>query len=830
MERMTIDFGIDLGTTNSAIAVMKDVGTEIIKNNDDADITPSAVSIDRSGEVRVGVRAKNRSAQSPNDAYREFKRRMGTDFVYKFKQSGAERKPEELSAEVLKELKSNVQQRTGEVIDAAVITVPAAFELPQCDATRRAAQLAGLVESPLLQEPVAAALAYGFQVNAQKAYWLVYDFGGGTFDAALVKSEDGTIRVVNHGGDNFLGGADIDLAIVNEILVPKLVAENDLEDFTYTNKKWAVPFAMLRRAAEVAKIDLSRPGRTETTLEDFEFEDSSGNTVIVNQKLTLDELKRVAAPFILRSTEICKRVLREKNLGAASVERVILVGGPTLAPYYREALKEQLGMTIDHSVDPLTVVARGAAIFAGTQRRATRSSQKASSKAVTIELKYNPVGVDPNPLVGGKIVPPADMPLTGFTVELVNQKTKWRSGKAAVNQNGIFTTTLRAESGQRNTYLIELLDSTGTKWPTSPEILTYTIGAAVSEQVTTHGMGIALADNKFSLVFEKGCGLPAKSPRKTYVTENTLKRGQVGELLRIPICEGESPRADRNKLVGFLKIVGADISRDLPRGSEIEVVLKMNESRAVTVEAYIPVLDQDFKATLEPGKRVRDGEELKAQVDEEFSRIASLKDKAAGQGGDAAAAEDLEAIASASLAKEVLSLSANADDPDSASKCENRLLELRLRVDKIEEQLQWPAHVVEVEELANNLTESVNARGTPQQKTLASTLIADLRQALQSRNADQLRQRKEAAWDLYMKMMFQDPGFWVYMFQEIDKKADQFKDPERGQRLLNQGRAFISHGNVDGLKNVVSELHKMLPEDKVQELQQGYQSGIRVSR
>src|SRR5215469_17144212 len=142
MSRTTIDFGIDLGTTNSAIAVINGVTPEIIKNNErDADITPSAIYIGKKGNIQLGERAKSRMADEGGDVYIEFKRRMGTDFVYKFKSSGLERKPEDLSAEVLKSLKADVQIKTGEIIESAVITVPAAFELHQCDATRKAAQL-----------------------------------------------------------------------------------------------------------------------------------------------------------------------------------------------------------------------------------------------------------------------------------------------------------------------------------------------------------------------------------------------------------------------------------------------------------------------------------------------------------------------------------------------------------------------------------------------------------------------------------------------------------------------------------------------------------------
>ncbi len=311
MNRTTIDFGIDLGTTNSAIAVLKGVEPEIIKNNRDADITPSAVSIDKKGVLQVGERAKGKMIDAPDDAYVEFKRHMGRDHVYQFKSSGQSRKPEELSAEVLRSLCADVQQRAGEIVQACVITVPAAFELHQCDATRKAAQLAGIKDSPLLQEPVAAALAYGFQADEERAYWLVYDFGGGTFDAAVIKADEGTIHVVNHGGDNFLGGSDIDWAVVEKVLVPRLIAEFHLKDFTRGNNRWRDAFAKLKHSAEVAKKDLSRSERA--TLETGKFTDGNGEQIEFECEISRAELLRVAEPFIIRSAEICKRVLNEKN-------------------------------------------------------------------------------------------------------------------------------------------------------------------------------------------------------------------------------------------------------------------------------------------------------------------------------------------------------------------------------------------------------------------------------------------------------------------------------------------------------------------------------------
>lgn len=223
MKRTTIDFGIDLGTTNSAVAVLNDKNVEIIKNNEGEVLTPSVVWINKKENLYVGKRAKNHIELDPENTYAEFKLQMGTDTIFDFKDSGKSFRAEDLSAEILKSLKADVKHMLGEEINAVVITVPAAFELPQIEATNKAAELAGFTNSPLLQEPIAAALAYGFQSKSDKVFWLVYDFGGGTFDAAVMQVKEGEITVVNHMGDNHLGGKLIDWEVVDKIFTPELL-------------------------------------------------------------------------------------------------------------------------------------------------------------------------------------------------------------------------------------------------------------------------------------------------------------------------------------------------------------------------------------------------------------------------------------------------------------------------------------------------------------------------------------------------------------------------------------------------------------------------------
>jgi molecular chaperone DnaK len=824
--RSTIDFGIDLGTTNSAIAVLDGVSTRVFKNNDDADITPSAVSIDKNGNRRVGQRARNRSIEYPDDTYAEFKRRMGTDYVYKFRSSGQTRRPEELSAEILKSLRNDVQQRSGELIEAAVITVPAAFELHQCDATRKAAQLADFKESPLVQEPVAGALAYGFQVDGAKTYWLVYDFGGGTFDAAVIKSEEGTIHVVNHGGDNFLGGSDIDWAIVEKVLVPRILQEFTLDDFTRGNKQWDRAFRKLKRSAEIAKIDLSRA--ESTTLEPVKFASSSGEEIEYECELKRNEVVSAAEPFIRKSVEIAKRVLKEKNLDRGAIEKVILVGGPTLAPYFREMLSANLGITIDYSVDPLTVVARGAAIFAGTQRLNLRRAAPVAAGEYVIDLKHKAVGMDSAPMVGGKVSGSSTRDFTGFAVEFVNSKTQWRSGKIPLRANGVFTANLHAERRERNVFTIELYDASGRKQKTRPDLLTYTIGAVVDEQPLINSMGIALANNEYAKFFEKGSGLPQRKTWPTaFRTVNMLKQGQSGEVIWIPVVEGENELADRNRLIKRVPIEAKNIRRDLPAGSEVEITLKIDESRLVWLEAYVPMLDEDFKFKIDLGSRTTaDAEFLREDFQNEMRRFRQVQSKAAPTESDGLH-KLVKEVEDSPLIQEINeALAVASTDPDAAAKCEKLLLQFKLKLDKATDALEWPSLKSEAHDWLGWLQKVADDYGTDKQRQKVGEFAKEVDEIVLQRKPDRLRKRLEQIIRLHFEIVSTQAGWWVYQFQQAEKQQQKMADQDRASRLLGQGRECVIKNNLIGLQNVVRQLWDLLPDEAVQAAQRGYGAGL----
>lgn len=818
MSRTTIDFGIDLGTTNSEIAVLRGTEVQIFKDNDGRENTPSAVWIDKKDKLYVGNRAKNRLENDSENAFCEFKLQMGTGAEYLFERSGRKMKPAELSAEILKALKDNV---IGEEVPAAVITVPAAFESRQCDATNEAAKLAGLSASPLLQEPVAAALAYGFQNDSSNVFWLVYDFGGGTFDAAIIQVRDGIIQVVNHGGDNCLGGKLIDWAIVEELLIPALIKEHSLSDFSRGNVKWRSAIAKLKFNAEKAKIRLSREEKTEIEIDPLCLNDQ-GEPVTFEYDLHLQDLEKIAAPFIRRSVNICRKVMNEKRLGSANIEKILLVGGPTLTPCLREMLSdtdEGLGIPLENRVDPLTVVARGAAIFAGTQRLESVPEKPVDKNQYALQLEYEPISPDTEPLVAGKILFGEDKDFSGYTIEFLNStlSPRWRSGKISLSPKGDFMCTLFTEKGKQNIFQIELRDPGSNQCETTPNSFPITVGISISEQPLIHSIGVAMANNETDRFFDKGTPLPARK-RIVHRTAHSVQKGKDGDLIQIPVVEGENlRRADRNKLMGKLVIDAKDIQRDVPAGSEVEITLDIDQSRIIRTKAYIPILDEEFESILRYDHSTPDLNKLEKDVEDEKLRLTKVRKKA-NEINDLKALEILNKIDDENMEHEIeTALAASKADRDAADKCKNRLLDLKSIIDEIEDALEWPGLLARAEESINDTRNIKEKYGNNTDNQRFSILEQEIGQAMESRDSDLLHRKIDEMDSLYFKILREQPGWWVGYLDYMEEKKDSMRDQGQADQLIHRGRKAIDTNDLSQLKAVVQQLISLLPVDQQQE-------------
>jgi len=814
MNRMTIDVGIDLGTTNSAIGVLKGNDVVIVKNNEGNDCTPSAVYIDKNNALIVGGRAKERLEIDPQNAYAEFKLQMGTDAQYLFARSQQTFTPEALSAELLKSLKSDVRQRLGEEVSAAVITVPAAFDLPQCEATERAAQLAGINFNLLITEPAAAAFAYGFQNENRNAFWLVYDLGGGTFDAAVVKVQDGVIQVVNHGGDKFLGGKLIDWAIVDELLVPVLTQQYSLSDFRRGNAKYRKAFAKLKGAAEQAKIAVSRLNSVEIAIDSL-CADDRGEAIDFQFDLKQADVEKIAHPFILKTVNICRQVLADKRLDFASIERVLLVGGPTMTPFLREFLsdpKEGLGIQLEFGLDPLTVVARGAAQFAGTQK--SPPPKQASKGQFIIELlNYKPVGSDPESFVGGRVVIPEGEDASQYTIEFVNEsaRTQWRSGKISLLPNASFSATLWAEPGT-NIFKIELQDATGTPRPTVPDAISYMIGIEADNPTLIHSVGLALANNRVRVFFQKGIQLPA---RKRFVQKlaHPVKKGEPDGAIRLPVVEGEHLKADRNQLIGHLEIPATEITRDLPAGAEIEITIAIDQSRLVHTGAYITMLNREFEGILTMTKTMVDPKVLRDELEREKERFEKARERLYLT-GDTKARPILERIQNERILEAVeTNLDAATADRDAADKAHHRLLEFKATVDELDAALEIPTLLVNAQQMIDWTEEVVNKWGKESDQPKLRMLVGELRATMEARtiNPTDLNRRIENLDELRIRILYSRDEWWLSYLAHLEEQKNDMKNSSIAEQLFDQARRAINNNDMDGLRSACYQLAQLLP-------------------
>ena len=377
--------GIDLGTTNSAVAIIEGGQPKIIENSEGMRTTPSIVALSKTGDRLVGVVAKRQSVTNPKNTIYQIKRFIGHNFdeadvqkdiktvpfdVRKSDNGGIEvkfgdewKRPEEISAMILQKIKADVEARLGESVTEAVITVPAYFNDAQRQATKDAGKIAGLDVKRIINEPTAAALAYGFNKNKNEKI-AVFDFGGGTFDVSILEVGDDVIEVKSTDGDSHLGGKDIDQKIIN-FLADKFQKENGID-----LRKDALARQRLDDAAEKAKIELSTAVQTEINIPFITSGESGPLHLVVT--MTRAELESLTQEFIDRAMMITKRAIEASPFKVADINEVILVGGQTRMPALQAAVKAFFGKDPNMSVNPDEVVALGAAVQGGVLKGEVR--------------------------------------------------------------------------------------------------------------------------------------------------------------------------------------------------------------------------------------------------------------------------------------------------------------------------------------------------------------------------------------------------------------------------------------------------------------------------
>jgi molecular chaperone DnaK len=800
-----INFGIDLGTTNSAIGQYINGRVNVLKNpRGFKEILPSAVAF-KKGKVLVGDKALEYLTTNPEGVFTAFKRDMGTDRTYEADTGEGSVTPFELSKYVLQEVLGFVQDET---VTSAVITIPASFDTVQSNATKKAGHLAGLSEVVLLQEPVAACLAYANENNLDidtKQTWLVYDFGGGTFDSALVEIDHREMKVKDHLGNNFLGGVDIDNAILKTLVYPKIYAQTGSSHASDgTDRPVRLQYRKyLLHLIEEAKKELSVSASA--TLE-VNFAALSIETDIV---ISREEFNNAVMPFFNESVQLLKELMNTNNISFHEISRVVLVGGTTYIPLIREGLKQLTGAAVDSSIDPTTAIVKGAAYFAGTRQKAVQAPAAADTskdKQLDISLFFENTSNDAE--------------------ELISLKSE--------NSLKAFMRIQRADGGH-DSGLKEFKDEASEFVPLLPkQVNHFVVSVLDKKQNIVFRREISISQGIYSIsgqtlpldiclevdsddgtshlepIFKKNSVLPLK--KTMYKSLSKSVSSGSSDSIFINVLEGRRGTMPGSNLsIGFISINGNDISSDLIRGTDIELNFSISESRDLEIEVYIPSTDLLLKETFNPHTKVVVPEKLLKEIDLAVRKASK----------EMTLATEMEQYELASRFQKIsgqlqaLKEECREEHADPLFRVDEKKRALLRELDGINRSKHIFEELEAFHETKAFLLEKLPG-ATPDQASQAKKILAEEKDIINSGDKQLIKKATKKMGDLINAIYFQSPDSFLLIFLKMKVRPESdFKDYKKVQQLIAEGDIAMQNKDYVLLKNICYIIGSlMIPEKK----------------
>lgn len=826
MAKIKIDYGIDLGTTNSAISRMENGKATIKQTNKQRDTMASCVAYNKKG-VLVGdpaysaYRSEKENALSRkvnNNAFIEFKRTMGTDKTYHSTHLGKDLSSEELSAEVLKTLKSFI---IDDNFSSIVITIPAAFNINQIDATRRAGKLAGFEHIEVLQEPVAASIAYGLDSEEKNGFWMVFDFGGGTFDSALLNVEEGIMKVIDTEGDNHLGGKNLDLAIVDEIVLPHIQENYNIDNILSNDEIKNNYREALKAFAEELKNELSFKDSYNLYKEDRCGIDDDGEEIEIDITITQSDIQRVLSPIFQKAIDISQHLLQRNNLKGNSLDALILVGGPTLSPIVRDMLENQICKP-NTSANPMTVVATGAALYASTVdiseevREKTRDTTK-----IQLEIAHESSTVEIEEYVPIKILADktdGEIPNKVFA-EITRGDKAWSSGKIEINTTGDVV-EIQLQENKTNVFNVVLFDDKGNILECEPNSFNVIQGISGINSMQTLPLHFGIEIKQKSsgkIVFtpvkglEKNKSLPSTGIKNNLKTQKQVRPGIESDFIKIPLYQGnydaDGTRAIHNDHVYDVIISGNDLPSFLPANSDVDLTIEMNTSQDITVKAYFPYLDHTSQITV-PKDNVQSVETnwLQNEIKKAKGSIAELKQ-------DDNHSDDIKLNKVEKQIEEIeKSFENNKNDIDGKQEVLANLRKSLKVIDELNDISEWPKLEENLKEEFYRLEQANDELGNEDTTQVVNQLQKELEEVIQTKDVKLGNVLLEEITRIFVQITFiyQLIGF-------IRNYNDNFgsyhwKDSGRARSLLNKGLQNIGeYPTVDVLHPIVISLLDLLP-------------------
>ncbi len=704
---------------------------------------------------------------------------------------------------------------------------------------------------------------------------MVYDIGGGTFDVSLLETRDGLLRVVGHDGDNFLGGRDFDAAIVDWLL--GRIADSQGVTIARNNPAHSAAIRILRRAAEEAKIELSR--NEEAIITPGATVEVDGREVAVEQPINRATLLALCTPIVDRSLEVCRRLMQTHGLSPGQIERVVLVGGPTVAPVVRERVSAQLGAPLATGHDPMTLVAQGAALYAATaglDGRARKHATVTHLRAVDVEysaeehgaeernlgdgpnptqlvkaggvgisvdlgvsdaagahaphqlwLQYPPVSADLTPHIVGRVTSIArteNRSAPPTRIRLLRTDGNWQSLAAPIDEEGGFIATVDLLPRQSNVFAIAAEDASGNNVDIEPAQITIVQGITIGDPPLSRTVGVALANDHVHVYFERGAALPARRTFTHYTVESVAK-GADQSVLKIPIVQGEFERAHLCRLIGTLEIVGVEVEASIPSGSPIEVTIGLDRGGRLSASALVPSTGQVFEEVAHLLVPQADPDALREGVLSLRRRVLELRTEAFRNAWTDMLAP-LDGVETMLDEAELGVEAASGGDEDAGQKARRTLIELDALVAEAELRRRWP----ELEEqIVSDLSWSADwvARyGTAAESRLMDDISAAVERAREQGNPGEVERQLRLAKRLGNAAFYRHPQAWVWVFEGAAAEISRASNLPRAQKLVAEGRKAVERGETQALRPICEALWQLLPVD-VSQRRLSFDSGVR---
>lgn len=826
----TINFAIDLGTTNSLIATHQSGVVEVYKNPvGHKETLPSVIGF-RKDRTLIGDKAREYLEKDPENVFGGFKRKMGTTETFYVRNLDVEKTPIELSALVLKELKTFVYNEPS--IPSVVITIPASFDTVQSNATKKAGYDAGFREVVLLQEPIAACLAFANKQSGvvKKGKWLVYDLGGGTFDVAIVELTDAELRVLDHKGDNYLGGLDFDNLVVESIILPDLVRRDDFRSYNNESVKNSLEYKklcqILLHKAEDAKKELSVATVTEI---EYEAIDDDGNPRDVLVSITRDDFNRCIEPKLTYTLDLIAELFEKNGLTAKDINQVVLVGGSTYIPRVHELIEKKVGVSVNSSVDPTTAVVVGAAQYVSTKRsevvaepEAAKPSQQNNSN-ITVKTSYLKTSMDKEELFMATV---GNAPAV-FYYRIQRQDGGFDSGIKTGSPR--IKEYLLLADGVLNTFHLKLFYENHEPVPATLDPIEILQGKFnVNGQPLPNDICLEVDDveerrTKLEVIFNRNSILPLKKTIYREVSK-TLYRNSDDKLI-VNILEGDRhANPSTNQIIGVIEVPASELSADLVKGADLELRLEISESRDIGVSVYLSLTDQEFKNVFSPTERYVSVSKLDEEVNILLANLKhELKQNERNEDFEMAAKLD-QYLQEAVTIRTSLDQLAGKLNSDEKYHLEERKRRLAQKYDQLGKHKKLTAARLDYLSVKSTIThELANEDVRRKHEAAFNAVVAAEPTFLSTESVYAIEAKTKQLQRIYNDIIINSPEHLIAIFHSLGRmKPDEFSDTKKAQSLMDQGEKALARQNYTELKIVNLELLYLLPEREERSLIQNF--------